>query len=54
LYKANTLFYYSAGTGYLHLIQEFSGLSVYIPQDAYPQANAAYSWLKWAQAVSND
>jgi hypothetical protein len=48
LYKANTPSYYSAGVGTLKVIRTFSGLSVYIPQAAYPEANEAYERLKWA------
>lgn len=48
VYKANTDNYYSAGTGVLQTIREFSGLSVYIPQPAYLEANEAYKKLKWA------
>jgi hypothetical protein len=51
LYKKHTPSYYSAGTGMMHPIHAFSGLTVYIPQAAYPQANAAYSHLKWAKAT---
>ena len=50
LYKANTPSYFSAKDG-LHPIHAFSGLTVYIPQAAYPEANAAYSRLKWAEAT---
>jgi hypothetical protein len=50
LYKANTPSYYSAGVGTLKVIRTFSGLSVYIPQAAYPEANEAYGRLKWARA----
>jgi hypothetical protein len=48
VYKANTDNYYSAGTGTLQIIREFSGLSIYIPQPAYLEANEAYKKLKWA------
>jgi hypothetical protein len=48
VYKANTGSYYSAGTGTLQIIREFGGLSVYIPQPAYPEANEACKKLKWA------
>jgi len=52
LYKANTPSYYSmGGGGGLHPINAFSGLAVYIPQLAYPEANAAYERLKWAEAI---
>ena len=51
LYKANTPSYFSAGTDVSHPIHAFSGLTVYIPQAAYPEANAAYSRLKWAKAT---
>jgi hypothetical protein len=47
IYKANTSSYYSTGTGALEVIREFSGLSVYIPQDTYPIANEMYNRLKW-------
>jgi hypothetical protein len=50
IYKANTSSYYSAGKpNNLTPIRAFSGLSVYVPQAAYPQANEAYKRLKWAQ-----
>ena len=51
LYKAHTPSYYSDGTNKLHPIHAFSGLSVYIPQVTYPEANSAYSNLKWANAA---
>ena len=51
LYKSCTPSYYSAGTGKLHPILAFSGLSIYIPQAAYPEANRAYSMLKWTKAT---
>jgi hypothetical protein len=47
IYKANTPSYYSAGAGTLKVIRAFSGLSVYIPQAAYPAANEAYGKLKF-------
>ena len=51
LYKAHTPSYYSSGTGRLETIRAFSGLTTYIPQEAYPEANKAYGNLKWAKAV---
>ncbi|MDR1121573.1 MAG: hypothetical protein LBM08_11730, partial [Dysgonamonadaceae bacterium] len=51
LYKASTDSYYSAGTGTLQVIKHFSGLSVYIPQPQYPDANAAYQRLRWEKKV---
>jgi len=51
LYKAWTDSYYSAGTRKLHPIDAFSGLSVYIPQAAYPEANRAYGMLKWSKVT---
>jgi hypothetical protein len=48
IYKASTPCYYSAATGKMQPIHTFSGLSIYIPQSAYPQANEAYRRLKWA------
>ena len=51
-YKACTENYYSAGVNTLRPIRTFSGLSVYIPQTAYPQANEAYAKLKWAKRTS--
>ncbi|MDR1985179.1 MAG: hypothetical protein LBQ28_10230 [Prevotellaceae bacterium] len=49
LYKAHTDSYYSAGTATLQPIHMFSGLSTYIPQEAYTAANEAYSKLKWVE-----
>ena len=49
IYKAHTPSYYSDGMGTLQTINAFSGLSVYIPQAAYPVANEFYQHLKWAQ-----
>lgn len=46
-YKACTDSYYSSGTGTLQVIREFSGLSAYIPQEGYPEANSFYGKLKW-------
>lgn len=51
IYKACTPSYYSAATDGMQPIRAFSGLSVYIPQPEYPQANEAYSRLKWVQTV---
>ena len=51
VYKAHTPSYYSAATNKLHEINAFSGLSVYIPQAAYPEANRAYGNLKWTNAA---
>ncbi|MDR1171942.1 MAG: hypothetical protein LBL24_05775 [Bacteroidales bacterium] len=47
VYKAHTDSYYTAGAATLLPIRSFSGLSVYIPQNAYPEANAKYRELKW-------
>jgi len=33
-------------------IKEFSGLTVYIPQAAYPEANEFYGKLKWAKRIN--
>jgi len=52
LYKESTPSYYSMGVTGLQPIHAFSGLAVYIPQVAYPEANAAYSRLKWAKAIA--
>jgi hypothetical protein len=49
IYKASTPSYYSAGTGTMQPIHTFGGLSVYIPQSAYPEANKLYGKLKWAK-----
>jgi hypothetical protein len=54
IYKAHTDSYYSAATGSLTPIRAFSGLSVYIPQESYPQANRAYAKLKWAERTGED
>jgi hypothetical protein len=37
----------------LQVIRRFSGLSVYVPQPQYPNANAAYKKLKWAKETGN-
>jgi hypothetical protein len=50
-YKACTPSYYSAATNKLQEINAFSGLSVYIPQAAYPEANRAYGNLKWNNRI---
>jgi hypothetical protein len=50
IYKACTDSYYSAGTGTLQVIKQFGGLSVYVPQSQYPQANELYKRLKWVDA----
>lgn len=50
-YKAHTPFFYSSGTETLHIIRTFSGLSVYMPQAAYVEANEAYKKLKWAERI---
>ncbi|GHV30357.1 clostripain [Bacteroidia bacterium] len=49
LYKAATDSYYSAGVATLKPIHTFCGLSVYVPQEAYPKANMRYGQLKWNQ-----
>jgi hypothetical protein len=51
IYKACTGSYYSAGTGTMQVIRAFSGLSVYIPQEDYPEANELYKSLKWSKDV---
>jgi hypothetical protein len=53
IYKASTPSYYSAGTGVMQIIRQFGGLSVYVPQVAYPEANEAYSRLKWAETTNS-
>jgi hypothetical protein len=52
VYKACTDSYYSAGTGAMQKIRAFSGLSVYVPQAAYLQANEAYRHTRWALRVN--
>jgi hypothetical protein len=49
IYKACTPSYYSAGTQTMQSIHAFSGLSTYIPQEIYPEANKLYGKLKWAK-----
>ena len=49
-YKVCTPYYYSAATG-IQPANTFSGLSVYIPQTAYPEANEAYGKLKWSKTT---
>ena len=51
IYKVHTPSYYSDGTSALQMINAFSGLSVYIPQAAYPAANEYYERLKWTKRV---
>ncbi|GHU83258.1 clostripain [Bacteroidia bacterium] len=51
LYKAATDSYYSAGVATLKPIHTFCGLSVYVPQEAYPKANELYKSLKWSKDV---
>ena len=50
LYKDHTPSYFSAKGG-LHPIHAFSGLTVYIPQAAYPETNEIYKRLKWTKAT---
>jgi hypothetical protein len=50
-YKKNTDNYYSEGIKGLQPIKNFSGLSVYVQQDAFPEANERYKSLKWAKRV---
>jgi hypothetical protein len=50
IYKENTPSYYSMGAG-MSPINMFSGLTVYIPQPAYPKANDEYGRLKWAKRI---
>jgi hypothetical protein len=47
IYKAHTAAYYSTGTNALQPIRTFCGLTVYIPQEAYPKANEIHKKLKW-------
>ena len=51
IYKAHTPSYYSMGTIGMNPINVFSGLTVYIPQPAYPKANEEYGNLKWAKRI---
>jgi len=49
-YKAYTPSYYTAGKpNGMQPINEFCGLTTYIPQMAYPQANETYLSLKWVK-----
>jgi hypothetical protein len=50
IYKENTPSYYSMGSG-MNTINAFSGLTVYVPQPAYPKANEEYGKLKWAKRI---
>jgi len=57
-YREHTPGYFSSGTNSMQLIKNFCGLSVYIPQEVYPQANEVYQKLKWTKrtgytAISN-
>jgi len=49
MYKSHTPEYFSVGTNTMHVINTFGGLSVYLPNSAYPKANEAYMKLKWAK-----
>ena len=52
-YKACTPSYYTAAIpNGMQPIESFCGLTVYIPQTEYPQANEAYFALKWAKQFS--
>jgi hypothetical protein len=51
IYKACTSSYYSAGTQTMHSILTFSGLSVYVPQEDYTEANRLYGKLKIAGRI---
>lgn len=51
VYKAHTPGYYSEGNYSYNPIRVFSGMSTYVPQDAYPLLNVSYRKLKWAQRV---
>ncbi len=51
VYKANTPGYYSAGNGSYNEITHYSGLSIYVPQQAYSFMNSEYKKLKWVQQV---
>jgi hypothetical protein len=53
MYKKNTPSYYSAGTSTAQAIHAFSGLSLYVPQEPYAEANEAYKKLKWAADIRN-
>ena len=48
-YRASTPQYYSSATGALEPIKAFSGLTVYIPQEAYPKTNDAHQNLRWTK-----
>ena len=52
VYKAHTPGYYSAGNGSYSAIDFYSGLTVYIPQEAYPYMNNEYKKMKWTQQVN--
>ncbi|GHV57005.1 clostripain [Bacteroidia bacterium] len=53
IYKAHTDSYYSAGKpNTLTPVRAFSGLSVYVPQAAYPEANEACKKLKFYSVYS--
>jgi hypothetical protein len=53
VYKACTPSYYSSGTHTTQVIRAFSGLSVYIPQKIYLEANRLYEELKIAGEIFN-
>ena len=52
VYKAHTPGYYSAGNGSYSAIDFYSGLTIYIPQEAYPYMNNEYKKMKWTQQVN--
>lgn len=52
VYRAATPGYYSAGTLSYSPIRHFSGLSVYVPQAAYPFLNSEYRKLQWTRATN--
>lgn len=52
-YMKHTPEYFSSATQTMQPIRTFCGLTVYIPQEAYPQANEACQKLKWTKDATS-
>lgn len=50
VYTKATPGFYSAGGGF-NMIRNYSGLTIYVPQKAYPFLNNEYQKLKWTQRI---
>lgn len=53
VYKDHTPNYYSGYRGVVSPINAYSGLSIYIKQNAFPIINAEYDKLKWSLRINN-